>query len=70
MLEVLNVSDAQDLAGGVLRLPPTTHPAPMVELGDRMLLADPAAGPTIAETHAALMRSPLANGRPGRGGRG
>ena len=42
-------------AGEVLRLPPTTLPAPVVELVDRMLLADPAARPTIAETHATLM---------------
>ncbi len=42
-------------AGETLRLPATTLPAPVVELVDRMLLADPAARPTIAETHAALM---------------
>jgi eukaryotic-like serine/threonine-protein kinase len=43
-------------AGEVLRLPPTTAlPAPIVELIDRMLLAEPAARPTIAEVHTALM---------------
>jgi serine/threonine protein kinase len=41
--------------GEVLRLPPTTLPGSVVELVDRMLLADPAARPTIAETHATLM---------------
>jgi eukaryotic-like serine/threonine-protein kinase len=41
--------------GEALRLPATTLPAPVVELVDRMLLADPAARPTIAETHATLM---------------
>jgi eukaryotic-like serine/threonine-protein kinase len=40
--------------GEVLRLPPTL-PAPIVELVDRMLLADPGARPTIAQTHATLM---------------
>jgi eukaryotic-like serine/threonine-protein kinase len=49
-------------AGEVLRLPPTTLPAAIVELVDRMLLADPAVRPTIAETHATLMgiRTPAA----------
>jgi len=42
-------------AGEVLRLSPATLPAPVVELVDRMLLADPAARPTIAETHTILM---------------
>jgi eukaryotic-like serine/threonine-protein kinase len=42
-------------AGEVLRLPPTGLPAPVVELVDRMLLADPAARPTIAEVHTTLM---------------
>jgi serine/threonine protein kinase len=42
-------------AGEVLRLPPTSLPAPAVELVNRMLLADPAARPTIAETHTTLM---------------
>jgi eukaryotic-like serine/threonine-protein kinase len=42
-------------AGEVLRLPPTTLSAPVVELVDRMLLADPAARPTIAEIHSTLM---------------
>ena len=41
--------------GEVLRLPSDTLPAPMVELVDRMLLADPAARPTIAEIHTTLM---------------
>jgi eukaryotic-like serine/threonine-protein kinase len=49
-------------AGKVLRLPATALPAPVVELVDQMLLADPAARPTIAETHATLMgiRAPAA----------
>jgi serine/threonine protein kinase len=42
-------------AGQVLRLPPTGLPTPVVELVDRMLLADPAARPTIAEVHGTLM---------------
>ena len=42
-------------AGEVLRLPPTTLSAPVVELVDRMLLTDPAARPTIAEIHSTLM---------------
>jgi eukaryotic-like serine/threonine-protein kinase len=42
-------------AGEVLRLPPTTLSAPVVELVDRMLLTDPAARPTIAEVHSTLM---------------
>jgi eukaryotic-like serine/threonine-protein kinase len=42
-------------AGKILRLPPISLPAPVVELVDRMLLADPAARPTIAETHTTLM---------------
>jgi eukaryotic-like serine/threonine-protein kinase len=42
-------------AGEVLRLPSTALPAPMVELVDRMLLADPTARPTVGEAHAILM---------------
>jgi eukaryotic-like serine/threonine-protein kinase len=42
-------------AGEILRLPSTSLPAPVVELVDRMLLADPAARPTIADTHTTLM---------------
>jgi serine/threonine protein kinase len=42
-------------AGQRLRLPPGGLPAPVVELVDRMLLTDPAARPTIAETHGTLM---------------
>jgi eukaryotic-like serine/threonine-protein kinase len=42
-------------AGEVLRLPSDTLPAPVVELVDRMLLADPTARPTIAEIHSTLM---------------
>jgi serine/threonine protein kinase len=42
-------------AGDILRLPPTSLPASVVELVDRMLLADPAARPTITETHTTLM---------------
>jgi serine/threonine protein kinase len=42
-------------AGEVLRLAPTKLPAAVVELVDRMLLADPTARPTIADTHTTLM---------------
>jgi serine/threonine protein kinase len=42
-------------AGEVLRLPSNTLPAPVVELVDRMLLADPTARPTIADVHTTLM---------------
>jgi eukaryotic-like serine/threonine-protein kinase len=42
-------------AGELLRLPPTTLPASVVELVDRMVLVDPAARPSIAETHTTLM---------------
>ena len=42
-------------AGEVLRLPPTGLPAPVAELVDRMLVADPGARPTIAEVHTTLM---------------
>jgi serine/threonine protein kinase len=42
-------------AGEVVRLPSASLPAPVVELVDRMLLADPAARPTIADTHTTLM---------------
>jgi serine/threonine protein kinase len=42
-------------AGQRLRLPPTTLPPSLVELVDRMLLTDPAARPTVAETHTTLM---------------
>jgi serine/threonine protein kinase len=41
--------------GEVLRLPSGTLPAPVVELVDRMLLADPAARPGIADIHRTLM---------------
>jgi serine/threonine protein kinase len=41
--------------GEVLRLPSDTLPAPVVELVDRMLLADPTARPTIADIHTTLM---------------
>lgn len=54
-------------AGEILRLPPTTLPANVEDLVNRMLLAAPAARPTIAEIHAALMgvRSPTAAVAPG-----
>jgi eukaryotic-like serine/threonine-protein kinase len=42
-------------AGEILRLPPTTLPTSLVELVDRMLLADPGTRPTIGEVHTALM---------------
>jgi eukaryotic-like serine/threonine-protein kinase len=42
-------------AGEILRLPPTTLPTSLVELVDRMLVADPGARPSIGEVHAALM---------------
>jgi eukaryotic-like serine/threonine-protein kinase len=41
--------------GEVLRLPSDTLPAPVVELVDGMLLADPIARPTIADIHTTLM---------------
>jgi serine/threonine protein kinase len=41
--------------GEVLRLSPGTLPASVVELVDRMLVADPAARPTIADIHTTLM---------------
>jgi serine/threonine protein kinase len=41
--------------GEVLQLPSGTLPAPVVELVDRMLLADPTARPTIADIHTTLM---------------
>jgi eukaryotic-like serine/threonine-protein kinase len=43
------------LHGAQLRLPPGRTPAPVVELVERMLVADPAARPTVAEVHATLM---------------
>jgi serine/threonine protein kinase len=43
------------LNGAQLRLPPGRAPAPVVALVERMLLADPAARPTVAEVHATLM---------------
>jgi eukaryotic-like serine/threonine-protein kinase len=51
-------------AGEILRLPATTLPAGVEDLVNRMLLADPAARPTVAATHAALMgvRTPAAPG--------
>jgi serine/threonine protein kinase len=61
-------------AGQMLRLPPTTLPAGVVDLVDRMLRTDPGARPTVAETHTTLMaiRTPatttavLAGPGPGR----
>jgi eukaryotic-like serine/threonine-protein kinase len=41
--------------GEVLRLPSDTLPVPVVELVDRMLLADPTARPNIADIHTTLM---------------
>jgi serine/threonine protein kinase len=43
------------LHGAVLRLPATAAPPEVVELVERMLLADPAARPSVAQVHAALM---------------
>jgi eukaryotic-like serine/threonine-protein kinase len=43
------------LNGAQLRLPTGRAPAPVVELVERMLSADPAARPTVAEVHATLM---------------
>jgi serine/threonine protein kinase len=43
------------LHGTQLRLSPGRAPAPVVGLVERMLLADPAARPTVAEVHATLM---------------
>jgi eukaryotic-like serine/threonine-protein kinase len=42
-------------AGEILRLPPTTLPTSLVELVERMLLADPGTRPTIGEVHTTLM---------------
>jgi serine/threonine protein kinase len=49
-------------SGEVVRLPTTTLPIGVEDLVNRMLLSDPAARPTVAETHAVLMgtRSPAA----------
>jgi eukaryotic-like serine/threonine-protein kinase len=41
--------------GEVLRLPPGSLPVPVVELVERMLLANPTARPTIADIHTTLM---------------
>jgi serine/threonine protein kinase len=43
------------LNGAQLRLAPGPTPAPVVALVERMMLADPAARPTVAEVHASLM---------------
>ncbi|HZB48066.1 MAG TPA: protein kinase, partial [Mycobacteriales bacterium] len=43
------------LHGAELRLPPTSAPAPVVALVERMLLLDRRARPTVGEVHAALM---------------
>jgi eukaryotic-like serine/threonine-protein kinase len=42
-------------AGEILGLSPTTLPTSLVELADRMLLANPGARPSISEVHTALM---------------
>lgn len=43
------------LNGAELRLAPGDVPPPVVALVERMLLADPATRPTVAEVHATLM---------------
>jgi eukaryotic-like serine/threonine-protein kinase len=43
------------LNGAELRLPPGDIPPPVVALVERMLLANPAARPTVAEVHAMLI---------------
>jgi serine/threonine protein kinase len=43
------------LHGAVLRLAPGRTPAQVVELVEQMLLADPAARPTVGEVHGRLM---------------
>jgi serine/threonine protein kinase len=43
------------LNGETLRLNPHSTPVPVVTLVDRMLLADPAARPSVGEVHATLM---------------
>ena len=43
------------LNGTELRVPVSPAPAPVVALVERMLAADPAARPTVAEVHASLM---------------
>jgi eukaryotic-like serine/threonine-protein kinase len=44
------------LSGETLRLQPGRLPDPVVALVDRMLLADPAARPSVSDVHAELMR--------------
>ncbi|MDP9405258.1 MAG: protein kinase [Actinomycetota bacterium] len=54
-------------AGETLRLPAGTLPVEVTQLVDRMMLADPAARPSVADVHATLMRvrAPLpAGARP------
>jgi serine/threonine protein kinase len=53
------------LHGAQLRLAPVDVPAPVVALVERMMVADPAARPTIAEVHATLMG--LRSATPTRG---
>jgi serine/threonine protein kinase len=43
-------------AGEILRVPPGDVPEPVRTVVERMLLADPAARPTIGEVHAELLR--------------
>jgi serine/threonine protein kinase len=43
------------LNGATLRLPPSSAPAPVVALVERMLLADRRARPTVGDVHATLM---------------
>lgn len=43
------------LHGQPLRLGPSRAPAPVADLVDRMLLPDPAARPSVAQVHSALM---------------
>ncbi|WP_111768641.1 protein kinase domain-containing protein [Nakamurella deserti] len=56
------------LNGTTLRLQPSRAPSWAVELVERMMVADPAARPSIADVHAALMRGasppPPTTGRP------
>jgi serine/threonine protein kinase len=51
------------LHGQVLRLPPSGAPAEVVDLVERMLLADPGARPSVGQVHAALMGLRTGSGR-------
>jgi eukaryotic-like serine/threonine-protein kinase len=54
------------LHGQALTLGPTRAPGPVVDLVQRMLLADPPARPTVAEVHATLMGQRASGVAPAR----